>query len=381
MPRPAKPYLHRGWWVTNIGGTRQKLCHEAAGADAADDAFHNLKLERRENGVRTFPKLRVVELVALFLDTVKIEKSSHTYLDYRRWLTEFANRFGGFLARDITRQIALDFRNTIASSTYIAGTTGQQTTVNEKAKKPKAPRPYKPKTVNHAIISLKRCWNWGIENEYLPAKNPFSNLPLLHAEGRERIITDEEFRALLRNNTDVLFRQFLLMLRFTSARPGEIRKLTWTMVDWQNHRLVISRHKTARTQKIRKPRIISIPPFIEGLLRWLQKRQGDQPQYCFLNSKKQPWTKDAVTQRMETLRRRAGIVVDENGENLVLYSNRHTYITAAASTEGISGPLLQQLAGHTDPRTTERYAHLANREIQNAGQRVAESLRPRRPGK
>ena len=281
-----------------------------------DDAFLNLKIERRENGVRTFPKLRVVELVALFLDTVKIEKSSDTYHDYRRWLTEFAKRFGSYLARDITRQIALDFRNTIASSTYIAGTTAdRQATATEKPKKPKTPRPYKPKTVNHAVIALKRCWNWGIENEYLLPKNPFSKLPLLHDEGRERIITDEEFQALLRNNTDVLFRQFLLMLRFTSARPGEIRKLTWTMVDWQNHRLVISRHKTSRTQKVRRPRIISIPPFIERLLRWLQKRQGGQP-YCFLNSNGQPWKKDAVTQRMETLRRRAGIVPDENGENL-----------------------------------------------------------------
>jgi integrase len=75
------------------------------------------------------------------------------------------------------------------------------------------------------------------------------------------------------------------------------------------------------------------------------------------------------------------VAADENGENLVLYSNRHTYITAAASVEGISGPLLQQLAGHTNAQMTEKYAHLANREIEKAGQRVAESLRPRRSGK
>lgn len=203
---------------------------------------------------------------------------------------------------------------------------------------------------------------------------------MLYSEGRQRIVADDEFQAMLRHSTDALFRQFLLMLRYTSARPGEIRKLTWTMVDWLNHRLVIPRHKTSRTQKVSKPRIIPIPPCIEKLLRLLQKKHGHQP-YCLLNSRGQPWTKDATGQRMDSLRRRAGIEPDENGEQLVLYSNRHTYITAAASAEGISGPMLQQLAGHTDPRTTERYAHLANREIQKAGQRVAESLRPRRPGK
>ncbi|HWG47479.1 MAG TPA: tyrosine-type recombinase/integrase [Gemmataceae bacterium] len=384
MPRPAKPYLHRGWWVTNIGGTRHKLCREEDGCEAAQDAFDELRQERRQNGGCSFPNLRVAELVALFLDTVKIEKSFHTYLDYQRWLTEFAKLHSHRPARGILRQDALAFRNALATRTY---TTGKVTVDRKKGPaltnqevKVKTPKPYKPKTVNHAIVALKRCWNWGIENDYLPPKNPFVKLPLLHSEGRQRVITDEEFRALLRHNTDALFRQFLLMLRFTPARPGEIRKLTWTMLDWPNHRLVILRHKSSRTQKTPKPRIIPIPVFIENMLRWLQKRHGDQP-YCFLNRDGKPWTKDATVQRMESLRRRAGIEPDENGEQLVLYHNRHTYITTAAGSEGISGPLLQQLAGHTDPRTTERYAHLANREIQRAGHRVAESLRLRKPGK
>src|SRR4051812_29671055 len=111
MPRPAKPYLHRGWYVTNVGGVRHKLCREADGLQAAEDAFLALRQERRHNGGRTFPNLRVVELVALFLDTLKVEKSHHTYLDYQRWLTEFARQHGVRLAREITRQDALAFRN------------------------------------------------------------------------------------------------------------------------------------------------------------------------------------------------------------------------------------------------------------------------------
>jgi integrase len=380
MPRQAKPYLHRGWWVTNVDGTRHKLCREGEGGDAAADALDDLKRERRHSRGRTFPNLRVGELVALFLDTVKVEKSHHTYLDYQRWLTEFAKRHGTALPREVSRQDAQAFRNDLATSTYV---TGGVTVAGKGATgggKPKTPKPYKPKTVNHAVVALKRCWNWAIENEYLAPKNPFAKLPLLHSEGRQRVITDEEFGALMRNNTDALFRQFLLMLRYTPARPGEIRKLTWPMIDWPNHRLVVARHKTSRTQRTPRPRLIPVPPCVEAMLRILQGRQGHQP-FCLLNSEGKPWTKDATVQRMESLRRRAGILIDSNGENLVLYHNRHTYITAAAGSAGISGPLLQQLAGHTDARTTERYAHLADREIQNAGQRVADSLRPRKPGK
>ena len=85
-------------------------------------------------------------------------------------------------------------------------------------------------------------------------------------------------------------------------------------------------------------------------------------------------------QRMRRLRKSAGIQADANGEELVLYHHRHTYITEAASI-GTDGPMLRTLAGHTDPRTTERYAHLANQTIVTAGVRVSAGLKPQRPGK
>ncbi len=167
MPRPAKPYLHRGWWVTNIGGSRHKLCREEEGCDAAQDAFDELRQERRQNGGRSFPNLRLAELVSLLLDTVKVEKSLHTYLDYQRWLTEFAKLHGHRSVREINRQDALAFRNALATSTY---TTGKLTTARKDRSSPtneavrvKTPKPYKPKTVNHAIVALKRCWRGQVQ--------------------------------------------------------------------------------------------------------------------------------------------------------------------------------------------------------------------------
>src|ERR1043166_7947560 len=46
MPRVAKPYLHRGWFVTNIGGERQKLCRESGGIAVAREALDRLKVDR-----------------------------------------------------------------------------------------------------------------------------------------------------------------------------------------------------------------------------------------------------------------------------------------------------------------------------------------------
>src|SRR5205823_12690714 len=94
---------------------------------------------------------------------------------------------------------------------------------------------YKPKTVNHAVIALKRAWNWAIEMELVPDRNPFAKVGLLHAQGRKRVATAEEYEALLAHATDEHFREVLIALRFTPSRPNYIRDLTWSMVDWKNH--------------------------------------------------------------------------------------------------------------------------------------------------
>ena len=175
MPRPAQPYLSRGWYVTNLGGKRQRLCPEAGGLRAAREALLRLQKEVADNGGRPFTDLTVVELIAMFLDSVKVERSHHTYSDYQRWLTEFARTYGRRSARDITRYEAQQFRNGIANGTWVRVPPPPKPATSRKPKgiktaepKDPIPKPYKPKTVDHAVISVKRCWNWGIANEVIP---------------------------------------------------------------------------------------------------------------------------------------------------------------------------------------------------------------------
>jgi hypothetical protein len=46
MARHPKPFFHRGWWCTNVGGTRTKLAKGRENRDAADDARLDLLHER-----------------------------------------------------------------------------------------------------------------------------------------------------------------------------------------------------------------------------------------------------------------------------------------------------------------------------------------------
>src|SRR5947209_2800612 len=145
MSRRPKPYLHRGWYVTNVGGHRHKLCTEEAGREAAENALLDLLQQRRRPGGRNNPRLTVAEMVALFLDSVQVERSPGTYDNYRRWLEEFCKFHGSRRVKDITPLDAQNFKNDIARRIHT---------------KFAVERPYKPATINHATTALKACWNW-----------------------------------------------------------------------------------------------------------------------------------------------------------------------------------------------------------------------------
>src|SRR5262249_15031577 len=148
----------------------------------------------------------------------------------------------------------------------------------------------------------------------------------LPAEGRQRVMTPEEFRTMLRHS-DALFRQVLLVFRLTGIRPGEFRKLTWDQVCWEQHCWIIRKHKATRTAKEKKPRIVPMLPIVEKLLLWRLRKYGETP-FVFLNEDGKPWQYNALRCRMRRLRERAGIVPDDGGENIVLYTARHSYATA-----------------------------------------------------
>jgi integrase len=322
--------------------------------------------EQDQNGGRARPSLTVAELIALFLDTVRVENSGPTYDQYRRWLSKFAKVHGSQQARQITTLDGQQFKNKLLTATC-----------------PTTKKPYMPRTINSGLIALKRCWNWAIDTESLGlTKNPFRKIKLLPEKGRERIASEEEFRKLLRHS-DALFRQVLLCLRFMPIRPQDLRTLRWqgeNEVDFDNHYWIIRNDKTLKTRKNKQPRIVMMPPFVEQLLR--RRKAHSRSPLVFVNENGNQWTKDALALRMRRLRDRAGIKPDANGEQVVLYTNRHTYMTKAASV--MTPPELQALAGHADYRTTKRYVHLAQQQkvLADVARRAVNALRPQpRSGK
>jgi integrase len=362
MPRPPKPYLHRGHYVTNVGGQRRKLCREEEGKAVARAAFLDVMRELRDNNGRPTPNLKVPQLAELYLSHRRGKIDDKNLENQTKWLARFAEEHKDRPARDITR---------LEAEAYIDGLAkrGWKTRYGQV-------KPYKPKTINHILTALRQMFRWGIDKDLLPAKNPWDRIRQLPWEGRQRVMTDEEWLSLLRHS-GAHFRRVLLALRYTSLRPGELRALTWANVDWPNSRFVLHRHKTSR--RTGKPRVVPFPPCLGNLLRWLQRRQDNAPSaHIFRNKWGRPWTDNHLSGYMDIVRQRAGIQPDANGERLTAYHHRHRFLTEAASSQHIEGIMLQRLAGHTSLAMTAHYAHLAGRTVGDAAARVAESLRPQR---
>jgi integrase/recombinase XerC len=72
---------------------------------------------------------------------------------------------------------------------------------------------------------------------------------------------------------------------------------------------------------------------------------------------------------MRRLRVRAGLGPDENGEQLVAYSMRHSAATRA-SARGVRDRVLAELMGHSSSSTTQRYLHLQAEHLADAIKRA-----------
>ncbi len=230
--------------------------------------------------------------------------------------------------------------------------------------------------------SAKILLNWAAKasRRYIDF-NPWEEIGYLTERARKRIITDEEFTHLLANCADGNisggardFREQLLVLRHTGMRPGELRLLKWGYVQWDRHKIVFP----PTVIKTRSRRAVTMTEKVEQVLGERKKRCGEG--YVFpgvgtnIDGKRAAVASDRhihagpFSQRFRRLFNRCvelGLIEKEkSGEKLVLYSSRHTRITELV-TNGLGMKVVMEEAGHKVPNTTNRYMHLADKDVTN----------------
>ena len=163
-------------------------------------------------------------------------------------------------------------------------------------------------------------------------------------------VLDRQTRDSRREQADII-----RLLLLTGCRRSEILRLRWSEVD--RDRLVLADSKTG-------PRIV---PLNTPARRILERRPRGASPFVF------PSPSDPTRPRSRNLafwyraRREACI------EGVRLHDLRHTHASHAVMN-GVPVPVVARLLGHSDVRTTLRYAHLGDREIEQAAERVGQAI-------
>jgi len=225
----------------------------------------------------------------------------------------------------------------------------------------------KPYVGNRVLAVLSKFFNWCEKFGYREeGKNPCRFIDKYKEKKRQRFLSraeqDRLNLALDQAETDGKISEYAIyairLLNLTGARLGEILRLKWEYVNWDKGTLDLPDSKTGeKTIYINEPAMDILKKIIQ---------QVDNP-YVICGAKQGEHIVN-LQKSWRHIRSMAGL------EDVRLHDLRHTFASIAVSS-GMSLPLIGALLGHSQPRTTARYAHLAAGPLKEAVEKIGMEVR------
>ena len=217
-------------------------------------------------------------------------------------------------------------------------------------------RRLQPKTINCHLDSIRGFYNYLIDEEGVKMQNPVKrNYNLRLAKPLPKYLRDEEvvrFFDRIKNSRDQAI--FTLMLR-CGLRVEEVAKLTLRAIDLPRAQLFIYDGKGS------KDRVVYLSSdALEILSSYLKKRSSSRVQRVFLVEKgiykDKPLSVRGIQKRMEYYAKLAGLKIS-------CHQLRHTMATQLLNADA-DIVVIQDLLGHSQIRTTQRYCKISNLKVQ-----------------
>jgi integrase len=246
-------------------------------------------------------------------------------------------------------------------------------------------------TANRVVSLLSALFTWAVKTKRIPVEtNPARGVQTFAEQPRERYLTSDELLRLgdaireaetkgVPYEIDETYRKSkhaakpenrftkinpyaaasIRLLLLTGARLREILDLRWSNVDLERGLLFLADSKSGK-----KTIVLNTPSLL--ILSNLP-RSG-----CFVIASQSAGTPDerprADLQRpWRAITRRAGL------SGLRLHDLRHTHASIGVGA-GLGLPIIGRLLGHSNVKTTQRYAHLADDPVRRASERIGGDL-------
>ena len=222
---------------------------------------------------------------------------------------------------------------------------------------------YAAGTINRVLVILRYLFNlarkWKVVADL---DNPASGLSAGPDVQRTRFLNADEIKSVMGSlaiDENRVASQAIVLLLLTGARRNEVTQARWEYVDFERRTLLVPRSKSG------KPRFVSLNGAAIVLLKSVPRSDNA---YIFpspVNGRPMPhlffpWAR---------IRRRAGLV------DVRLHDLRHSFASILVN-KGVSLYVVQNLLGHANARTTQRYAHLAHQTLLDATEVVASAIAP-----
>jgi integrase len=238
-------------------------------------------------------------------------------------------------------------------------------------------------TVKHSLDLIRCAWKLAKRQGHRVSDLNFPSVKL--PKGRMRYLTVEEERRLLaeldpagtrEGITDPANRraemsrmvqdayELVILLLDTGARYGEIANIEWRQLELDARIIRLWR------PKVQNESVLFMTGRVHGILLRRKADRGGSP-YVFTNNTGGPRGYAATSIRKAM--NRAGL------SDCTIHTLRHTHATRLIQN-GLSLYEVQAVLGHTDIKTTSRYAHLEQSKVTAKARDVIDAMNARAPG-
>lgn len=297
------------------------------------------------------------------LPPITLREALEQYVESRAGTANFKNLAGH--SRSILRHFSSKLLLTELSSRDI-----------ERYVRARASGGAKPQTIKHSINCIGAAIRHARRSGYQCPEIEMPTIRILNS--RLRYLSFDEEQALLaeldpnvhragmggtkqrrwlRDNYDLV-----ILLLDTGARYGEIAGLRWSQLDFERRVIKLWR------PKVRNESVIYMTERVAALLA--ARSQLRSSEFVFTNNRNGPRGHSSIAIRKAFAR--AGL------HDCTIHTLRHTHATRLIQN-GLSVYEVKEVLGHSDIKTTMRYAHLEREAVTRKARDVIESLRSTLP--